>query len=102
MITLSRFTVLVDNEDPESPGDEHTVTVRHGDQLRAELEGPKHGLTSIEAAPMHYMTLWVWAALTREGKTTVNFQTFKGQILGLEPVEAGEDVDPTTPGADTA
>ena len=87
--------------EPEYVG---VVTITHGDQLRAELEGPRHGLHSMKDAPMHYTTLWVWAAMVRSGTYAGKFGQFKADDLAdLSPVkddqvqEDGDDADPTNP-----
>lgn len=81
------------------------VTVTYADQLRGELEGRKLGLGSMADAPMHYATVWVWAALVRTGRYTGKFGDFKATDLGeLEPIpsadelsELGEDQPPADP-----
>lgn len=83
----------------------HTVDVVLGDQLRAELEAPKHGIpTDPGKSPLHTTTLWVWAAMARQGLTTHAFQPFQAACVGI--ARAAEDqrvpVDPTQPGQDTA
>lgn len=90
-----------DQPEPEYVG---VVTITHGDQLRAELEGPRHGLHSMKDAPMHYTTLWVWAAMVRSGTYAGKFGQFKADDLAdLSPVkddqvqEDGDDADPTNP-----
>jgi hypothetical protein len=95
-LVLPRFTVLVANGDQEPV--EHTVTIRHGDQLRAELEAPRHGLPSMEHAPMHATTLWVWCALVREGLYAGKARDFiNGDCLGLEAARDDEGGFPGTP-----
>jgi hypothetical protein len=95
------------NPAPDEHGDTHAapeyvgvVTVTHGDQLRAELEGPKQGLPSMKDAPMHYATIWVWAAMVRAGTYAAKFGQFKAADLAeLQPVkddqEDDDDADPT-------
>lgn len=94
---MPRFNVLLaDSPDTEEGSTtELEVTIRHGDQLRAELEAPKHGLNDMAVTPMHFTTLWIWAALLRTKVITDDFRTFKGRLLTLEAADEGEPVDPT-------
>lgn len=85
-------------------GSEHVVEVIHGDQLRAELEAPKHGIPVDPAqAPLHTTTLWLWASLTRTKVVSSSFQAFRTELVGVnrvqddDPAEPAEPVDPTMP-----
>lgn len=74
------------------------VVVEWADQLRGELEGAKHGITT--EYPLNLATVWVWCALTRTGRVTLRYPEWKASVLvGLEKVgedEGGDvDVDPT-------
>lgn len=94
---LPRYTVLL--ADPEHPDDpdhatEHEATILHGDQLRAELEGPRHALSDIRSAPMHHTTLWLWASLTRTHVIDTPFQEFKTQVLAFQPIKTPADETP--------
>lgn len=89
---LPKFTVLVRDADEHAA--EHVVTIRHGDQLRAELEGPRLRLPALDDAPIAYMTLWCWAALVRSGAYDGKAAQFLGQApafdgdcLGVEEYE---------------
>ena len=101
-MTPPAFRVLLDD------GSEHVVQVLLGDQLRAELEAPKHAIpVKFEAAPAHHTALWLWAALTRVGVTKEGFRPFRDRmhlVARLDDVEAEavEGVDPTQPAQDTA
>lgn len=95
---LPKFRVLLQEGDDQV---EHEVTILHGDQLRAELEAPRHGLTDMGAAPMHFTTLWCWAALARTHVITDDFRAFKPKMLALEAVDDDTEVDPTQTGAAT-
>lgn len=91
-MSLPRYRVLV--ADPEHPEDaahatEHDVTILHGDQLRAELEAPRNSLPGMDVAPMHGITLWIWAALVRSHVLDVPFQEFLPRMLGFK--DLGED-----------
>jgi hypothetical protein len=81
------------------------VTITHGDQLRAELEGKRHGLESMKDAPLHYTTIWVWAAMVRTGDYADKFGAFKAHGLAeLQPVEqegGDQEADPTNPAPST-
>lgn len=93
-IALPRYRVLIaDPEHPEDPAHaaEHDVTILHGDQLRAELEQPRNGLPGMDVAPMHGITLWIWAALLRTHVLPLgtDVQEFLVRMLGFE--DLGED-----------
>lgn len=96
------FRVLLDD------GTEHTVAVLLGDQLRAELEAPRHAIpVAFEAAPAHHTALWLWAALTRLGVADTGFREFRdrmqlvGRVTDDEPVADGVVPDPTQPAPGT-
>lgn len=81
------------------------VTIRHSDQLRAELESAKLGLPSPKVAPMMLTTVWVWAAMVRTGDYKDRFPKFRHEDLAeLQPVDRDDDEqegdaeDPTQPG----
>lgn len=101
-MTPPMFRVLLDD------GSEHVVQVLLGDQLRAELEAPKHALpVKFEAAPAHHTALWLWAALTRMGVTDEGFRKFRDRMhlvgrLDDAEAEAVAGVDPTPPAPGTA
>jgi hypothetical protein len=105
----TEFRVLLDSPaKSKAKPTEHTVRVLHGDMLRAELEGPKHGIVDMEATPMHFTTLWIWASLVRTHVIEDGFKEFKPRLLQLdevadEPDDANdpEPVDPTRSGAPT-
>lgn len=111
-LKFPRYTValapLGDADDPTTDPVVVECTVINGDQLRAELEGPRHGLQKMQDAPLHYTTLWVWASLVRTGDYTGGFREFKDRCLYVEPATdangeaATETVDPTPPGTGTA
>lgn len=90
-----RYIVLLD--DPDKGPTEVDIEILYGDQLRAELEAPKHGLAKSGEAPLHTTALWVWAALCRLRGDLGPFQSFKDRILALQAVkeEDLEEVDPT-------
>lgn len=71
------------------------VVPRLADELLAEREAPRHGITRDRSAPLHWATYVVWAALTRERLFNEPFEAFLGDpdldILPLKPVV----VDPT-------
>lgn len=113
-LVAPKFAVLIADpteEDPEATT-ELIVTILHGDQLRAELEGPKNKLPKLQDAPQHYSALWVWAALTRTKVIKQPFQEFKRRVLVLEAhedeapadelEEEGNETDPTQQGAPSA
>jgi hypothetical protein len=97
----NRPTFTVELQD----GTTHTVGVVLGDQLRAELEAPRHGIPTDPAkSPLHTATLWVWAAMARHGFTALGFQAFQAECVAI--ARATEDqlvpVDPTGPDQPTA
>ena len=103
-LTRTYFHVLIDTPDPDGNGAildpvEHRVEIRGADQLRAELEGKRIGVTLQES--MHQTYLWAWAAMVREGHYADTFHAFRDAVLSVKnDTEAeGEPVDPTQPGA---
>ncbi len=75
-----------------------TVTVTLADQLVAEKEAPRHGITAEAHAPMHTTALWVWCALRRGGAGVGTFREWVDAGGDFEPVmEAPAPVDPTQP-----
>lgn len=91
--------------DPDEPTYHGIVTIRHSDQLRAELESAKLGLPSPKVAPMMLTTVWVWAAMVRTGDYRDRFPKFRHEDLAeLQPVDRDDDEqegdaeDPTQPG----
>jgi hypothetical protein len=95
-----RFQVELATEDGERI---HQVEILNGDQLRAELEGPRHGMTDPKARPQHYATLVCWAALSRTGDYDGTFRDFMAECALIELVkkEGAELVDPTRPAPGT-
>lgn len=107
MIEILTYDVLLSQPtegDPEATV-EHRVRILNGDQLRAELEGPRHKLTDLKAMPLHFQTLWIWASLTRTHVIDDDFRTFKPRLLAYKAVKDDGDpeagADPTPPGAAT-
>lgn len=95
-LTVEKYRVLL-TESPDAEPVEHEVAVVNGDRLRAELEGPKHGITSPATYPMHYMTLCLWASCLRSKLIEdVAFPEFKDMCLNFDEVEAA----PAFPGED--
>jgi hypothetical protein len=89
-LTVDRYLVLIQSS-PDADPVEHAVAMVNGDRLRAELEGPKHGVSSPETKPMHYMALCLWSACLRSKVIEdVDFQAFKDQLLNFDEVEEVE------------
>lgn len=88
---------------------EHRVTVFHADQLRAEVTGPRFGLTSLSEQSLAYTTMWTWAALTRQlGADTVgDWPAYKASVISLErledetPTPDDDEAGPTRQGVPT-
>lgn len=106
-VKIPTYDVLLSDpteDDPEATV-EHRVRILNGDQLRAELEAPRHGLNDMEAVPMHFQTLWIWAALTRTHAIDDPFPALKQRLLAYSEVKDDPDpeasADPTQPGAAT-
>jgi len=74
--------------DPNTATDDqleyHHVLVHSGDQLRAELEAKRVGITDMRANPMHITVLWLWAALVRTGAYSDKFQAFKAACVSYD------------------
>lgn len=107
-VKLPRYTVLIAAAaapDEIEEATEHEVTILHGDQLRAELEAPRQGIPAMDTAPMHGITLWIWAALMRTHVIDQPYQDFVPRLLGFEETETGDTLpgdvagpaDPTLP-----
>lgn len=81
---------------------EHEVAILPGDQLRAEVEGNRRGLTEPKRQGQLLTFLWLWSASRRlelvdKGE---KFETFVDRLVAWEPVkvpdpETGEPSDPT-------
>jgi hypothetical protein len=72
------------------------VLVVQGDIIRAELEASKQGIPDGTKAAMTATTMWVWAALTRTGGTSLKWTAFKDACVAVQAVKgATQDVDPT-------
>lgn len=96
-MALEREKFLVYLEDPLTQEvTVHSVTIRHVDMTRGELEhlrqgGPERG------AGLNMATVWCWAALTRMGLYARSFPEFRdNDCVGLED-DGTETVDPTQP-----
>lgn len=93
-LELEQFDVYLNPVDPDAPPDR--VAVRWADQLLAEREGPRHGLTDMKAQKLHFVTYWCWAAMVREGNYAGDFQQFMNvDLAGIVPVKEAAPVDPT-------
>ena len=92
------FTVLMDGPDGQGTV-AHDVQIRGADQLRAELEAKKQGVSIKDA--MHTTYLWAWAAMVRTEKFSGGFRDFMDACVMVEQAKDGdgqavaETVDPT-------
>lgn len=82
----------------------HYVIVNHADQLRAELEGKRHGIVKAQDSPMHLTSLWLWASLVRTGKYDGKFAEFKDACVAYDPDKEPDaaDVAPDPTAASTS
>jgi hypothetical protein len=72
-VTVQRPTYRIELAD----GSEHVVEVLHGDQLRAELQAPHHGIpVNPGELPLATTTLWLWAACKRLQLTSSGYPKF--------------------------
>lgn len=98
-LTRRVFAVFVLESPDEGEAEtitEHRLEISFADQLRGELEAPRHGITTEQ--PMHLATVWAWCAMTRLGLYTKPYQEFKTRdLVDLDRLEDAE-VDPTQPG----
>jgi hypothetical protein len=84
--------------EPEYVGE---IPILNQDQLRAELEGPRHGLTNLREQPFHLTNLWIWAACVRLKLTELRFQDFK-MVMEYDKeddqpgADAADEPDPTS------
>lgn len=99
MTVRNRNIIVGMDESPHGSAGEYTVTLRMGDQLRAELEGKRQGLAEPHKNPLHLQALFAWAAMVREGHFTGKFGEFKTACAFTEDEsedeDAGTPVDPT-------
>lgn len=101
-LSIPRFAVLLAAPTAEDPDAtiELEAKILHGDQVRAELEGPKHGLKDLGETPLAFTGLWIWASLARQHLIEDKYPDFKRRLLTFEPVK-DEPVDPTQPAAES-
>lgn len=84
----------------EGRDDNPVVTPILADVLRAELEGPRHGITNPAAQAVHTTVLWIWSACLRAGEYDGKFPEFKAALLNFEVVRDAVEVQgvpPTSP-----
>lgn len=86
MARLKRTTYRYELES----GEVFEVTPILADLLRAELEGPRHGIKDPSSHAIHTTVLWLWSAGLRAGQHELDFQTFKAAVVNFEPVKEGE------------
>lgn len=106
-VKIPHYRVLLaaaEHPDDVAQAVEHEIYVLHGDQLRAELEAPRNGIPAMDQAPMHNITLWIWAALMRTHVIDQAFQEFRSRLLGFDEIKPGDPAgggptpgDPTQP-----
>lgn len=75
---------------------DHTVTITHGDQLRAELEMSKRNMPGLTEVPMNAATVWAWAACARLHLTEAAYPEFSTEVLA-EMQKAQPEVVPVDP-----
>lgn len=93
-------------DSPELPESElvyEHVIVNHADQLRAELEANRHGLSKPQDTPMHLSSLWLWAALVRTKRYDDKYAAFKLACIAWDADKEtdGPDVQPDPTEAST-
>lgn len=98
-LTRIYFDVFLDDDDAPEGYVEHRVEIRGGDQLRAELEGKKIGVSLNDS--MHQTYLWAWASLVRNKLVDLPFLTFRDVVIRVDSDKTPdpETVDPTQPAA---
>ena len=81
---------------------EHTVTTILADQVRAERE-LRMRKASVEDFPLMFGGALAWAALGREGKTSLQLEEFTSAVYDIKRLDEDDagDVDPTRPAAST-
>lgn len=86
----------------EGRDDNPVVTPILADILRAELEGPRHGITNPAMQAVHTTVLWLWAACVRTGEYDGKFLDFKASLTNFDVLKTTEaevqGVPPTLPG----
>lgn len=73
------------------------VVVRNADMIRWDRTRAKHKWPSGTDAPILMLTFWVWASLSREGRTTDTWERFSEETCLSVTKQDGTDdvVDPT-------
>lgn len=94
-LTIPRYRLALDDL-----ANEVEVEVLPGDQLRAEVEGNRRGLTDPKAQTFLLTTLWLWAASRRVGvcEKDERFDRFVDRLVAWDRVKPEGDeatVDPT-------
>lgn len=95
---------LTNSADPDNPTIVELTPIL-ADLLRAELEGPKHGLRDPSVHSLHFTVMWLWSAALRAGAFEGGFPEFKAALVNFEPVKAVDaqvqGVPPTPAAGDT-
>lgn len=108
---LDQYDVLISTNGGNDAPEQHHVIIYHADELAAEVEAPKYGLTiqlDSEGNPdlgsvrgQHLRALQVWAAVKRMGVYTAAFGQFKKDCLAIQDGGSFE-LDPTQPAGATS
>lgn len=77
---------------------EWTVTTILADQIRAEHE-LRMRKAGVEEAPVMFGAALAWAALAREGWTSLGLDEFAKVVFDIKRLDDAGDVDPTQPAA---
>lgn len=65
-------------------GEPYEARFLWGDNLRAELEGAKRGVSRAAASPFLFLSLTAWAEAVRMGRTTDKYDAW---VAGIEAID---------------
>lgn len=92
-LTAPRLRIVMDD------GSEHIVQAINVDLILWDRTRVRHGWPKVDEAPFVWMTFIGWAALKREGATTLDHAAFEKACLECS-VLTDEAVDPTSSAAE--
>lgn len=100
----SYYDLTLDPAEPSGQPRCIRLMLKHGDKLRAELEGKRRNVALTDS--LNLTTLILWCAALRQGDYDEPYEAFVDQVVDYDEVPAAMHglevaVDPTRPAADT-
>lgn len=87
------FTVVLEEDGEDKVYQDKILWI---DKLNAEQDGRKYGIKHGDTDPLGFLTVVVWRALVRVGRTVLTFPDFRECCVYVSAdTEADEVVDPT-------